>query len=70
MIVQFVVGCSKTINLGNYQSLRVEATVTVAVAEGETIDDLKGNAQQELKRLLEDTYRAQYKGAEYDATIA
>ena len=63
-ITQFVVGCSKTINLGNFQSIRIEASVTVAVPEDETEDgyqQMTANAQAELGRLLEETYRSQMK---------
>lgn len=70
MILEFTIGCSKTINLGNYQSIRIEGSLRVAMAEGESIDDLRARAQAELKRLLEDTYRAQYKNAEYDPSLA
>ena len=61
MIREFSVGCSRTINLGNFESLRVEASVTVAVPEGDNYDILKGKAQVELRTLLEETYKAQMK---------
>lgn len=64
MITQFEIRCSKTINLGNYQNVRIEASVTVAVGEGEKVIDLKEGAQRELHQLLEDTWRAQRKGDE------
>lgn len=60
MIKEFSVGCSRTINLGNFESLRVEASVTVAIDENKDLHALKGAAQVELRTLLEDTYRAQY----------
>lgn len=60
-IIEFVVGCSRTINLGNFQSIRVEASVTVEVHEGSDWDELKQKAQKELRTLLEETYKAQYK---------
>lgn len=59
MITEFRIGCSHTINLGDYNSIRVEATVTVAVEDGAKVIDLLGGAQAELRRLLEDTYKAQ-----------
>jgi hypothetical protein len=61
MIKQFMVGCSKTINLGNFQSLRIEAQVFVDVEEGDNWPVIKRAAQDELKVLLEETYKAQRK---------
>ena len=64
MITEFRIGCSKTINLGNFQNIRVEATVTVALVDKDR--STHGNwkiaeegAQEELRRLLEQTYKAQ-----------
>lgn len=59
MISQFTIGCSHTINRGNFESLRVEATLTMTVPEGDDLGLLKATAQQELRALLEDTYKAQ-----------
>lgn len=61
-ITQFSIGTSRTINLGNFESLRVEASVTVEV-NGDTGDYAKAaqDAQMELRKLLEATYRAQAK---------
>ena len=63
-ITEFSIGCSKTINLGNYQSLRIEASVTVSVDATETLADASASAQEELRRLLEETYKAQYQHAQ------
>jgi len=60
-ITEFSIGCSKTINLGNFQSLRIEASVTVAMEPAETLADASAAAQDELRQLLEQTYQAQYK---------
>lgn len=64
MITQFTVGCSRTVNLGNFESVRVESSVTVNVPEGSKEDReyqiLKDYAQKELRKLLEETYRNQY----------
>ena len=69
MISEFRVGCARTINLGNYESLRIEASVTMTVPEianpnerAANLDDLKGVAQTELRKLMEQTYREQHKG--------
>lgn len=58
MITQFTIGCSRTINLGNFESMRVEASVTLDVTDHYTAET-KQAAQDELRLLLEQTYRAQ-----------
>lgn len=63
-VSEFVIGCSKTINLGNYQSIRIEASITVSLEPDERVDDVMELAQEELRRLLETTYQAQYKQAQ------
>jgi hypothetical protein len=59
MITQFTIGMSRTINLGNFESMRIEASVTIDVQDGDDAQVCKDMAQQELRKLLEDTYRAQ-----------
>lgn len=63
-ITEFSVGCSKLINLGQYQNIRIEASVTVAMGPNETLADASAAAQDELRQLLEQTYKAQYKQAQ------
>ena len=48
-------------NLGNYESIKVEASVTMEIHEETDLEELKTRAQTELRQLLEDTYRAQHK---------
>lgn len=57
-ITQFTVGTSRTINLGNFESLRIEASVTIVVGDDDYEQTVK-QAQAELRLLLEETYRAQ-----------
>jgi hypothetical protein len=57
-ITQFTVGTSRTINLGNFESLRIEASVTIVVGDDDYEQTVK-QAQAELRHLLEETYRAQ-----------
>jgi hypothetical protein len=64
MIREFHVGCHKVINLGNYQSVRVEAGLTVVVPDGDDYELVKRQALQDLKVLLEDNYRVQMKSKE------
>ena len=58
MIKAFTIATARTINLGNYESMRIESSVTF-----ETDDQLfaqhKAAAQTELRKLLEETYKAQ-----------
>lgn len=64
MITQFTIACSKTINLGNFQNIKIEAQVVVQVpdsADNDAYQQLKREAQAELTRLLEETYKAQNK---------
>lgn len=59
MITQFSIGTSRTINLGNFESLRIEASLTVTVPEDASFSSLKAPAQDQLRLLMEETYRAQ-----------
>lgn len=63
-VTEFSIGCSKLINLGSYQNIRIEASVTVSMDPGETLADASAAAQADLRRLLEETYSAQYKHAQ------
>lgn len=61
MIKSFTAGCSRTVNLGNFESLRIEASVVIEVPEEcESFDELRDYAQRELRKLLEETYKYQY----------
>ena len=67
MITAFTIGTSRTINLGNFESLRIEASITVDVEVTDDSSDYKRAtvaAQANLRELLEDTYRAQTKAKE------
>ena len=59
MIRSFTIAAAHTLNLGNYQSFRIEAQLVVEVPEGDDYEVLKDKAQSELRRLLEQTYKAQ-----------
>lgn len=59
MIKSFAISAAHTLNLGNYQSFRIEASLTIEVPEGDDYEVLKDRAQTELRRLLEDTYKLQ-----------
>lgn len=57
-IREFTIGFSRTVNLGGYESARVEASVTYQLNSGGSHADFVA-AQQELKELLEATWDAQ-----------
>ena len=59
MISQFTISTSRTINLGNFESLRIEASVTFDVDPGAHWADAKPEAEKALRDLMEETYRAQ-----------
>ena len=60
MITQFTIGFSRTVNLGNFESMRMEAAVTVACPEEGDFAQMKLAAQTQLRQLIEDTYRHQH----------
>lgn len=67
MVKQFTVGFSRTVNLGNFESARVEASVVVENdADVEAIEE----AQTTLRRLLEKTWEAQFKPKSKEIVIA
>jgi hypothetical protein len=59
LITRFQIGCSHTVNLGNFNSIRVECSLTVDVPEGDDYQVLADKAQKELRELLEETWRRQ-----------
>jgi hypothetical protein len=60
-IKEIAIGFSRTINLGNYESARVEALVTWEVEENKnkTWDQQINDLQDELALLLKQTWLAQ-----------
>lgn len=58
-ITEFHIAASHTINLGDYNSIKIEAGLVVAVGEDAPLDEMKAMAQVELRKLLEETYQAQ-----------
>lgn len=67
MIKEFTIACSKTVNQGNFNSLRVEFSITVAVMEGDDWHKLATQAQVDLRDKLNETYRAQRRQDVVDA---
>jgi hypothetical protein len=58
MIKEFKVAVSHTVNLGNYESMKVEAEVVVDV-DGLEWETLRQDAQEALETLLADSFKAQ-----------
>jgi hypothetical protein len=58
-IKEFTVGASHTINLGNYESLKIEASITVEPEGEEITEQEKSEAQSDLRALLVATYNDQ-----------
>ena len=56
-ISEFHLSVNRTINLGNYENLKIEASVKVSLAEGDDHATLRKEARAELRSLLEDAYR-------------
>lgn len=55
------VACAKTINLGNSQTMKIEADVTAFVEDEDTLPDVSAVLQAEVKRILEETWQEQRK---------
>jgi hypothetical protein len=68
MIREFKVAVSHTVNLGNYESMRVEAEVAVD-AEGLEWNEARREAQEGLRVLLADSFKEQCR-PEWFAQIA
>ena len=68
-VVEFSIGASHTVNLGNYNSIKIDAGLTITVKEGADFAALRTQAQEVLRNMLEETYKAQRrKGAAADTT--
>lgn len=70
MIKEFSISFSRTINLGNFASARVEASVTHIVSEVCDYETEKNAAQKELRQLLEETYKYQYTDRQKNGTAS
>lgn len=61
MIKSFTVGVKHHVNLGDYESMEVEASVTTELKEGESIVPARTRAQELLRDLQAETFEAQHK---------
>ena len=62
MIKQITIECSKTINLGNYNNIKIGGSVLVEVpddADEAAYQQLKQLAHAELRSILDETWKEQ-----------
>lgn len=62
-VVEFSIGAGHTVNLGNYNNIKVEAGLKITVKEGADFAALRTQAQEVLRNMLEETYKAQRRKA-------
>jgi hypothetical protein len=58
-ITSITVGVAKTINLGDFNSIKINASVVVEISDPSELEGAHGMAQEELGKLMSETYRAQ-----------
>lgn len=51
-------GVARTINLGNYESLRLEHSVTVELSDGETVAEVRDAAFEQMRETINAEYLA------------
>lgn len=56
-IKEITVGASRTINLGNYESLKVEGSCTVEVDDESELEQARANAVKEVKVQMAKMYK-------------
>ena len=54
-ISQITITASRTINLGNYESLRVEGSATINIEEDKTCEQARALAIAEVKQQMQET---------------
>ena len=52
------IGVSRTFNLGNFESLRIEAGMTATIAEGDDLDEVRLLILDEIRKSLSAAYKA------------
>jgi hypothetical protein len=60
-ITEMRIGFTRTINLGNFESAKIEASVTVSVEPDEDTDAVLKRMQIDLRTMVEETWKAQHK---------
>lgn len=51
-------GVARTINIGNYESLRLEHSVTVELSDGETVSHVRDEAFEQMRQTINAEYLA------------
>ena len=57
-IKEITVGASRTINLGNYESMQIQGSCTIEVDDPSQVNFAREQALQEIKTQMNDAYRA------------
>jgi hypothetical protein len=57
-VKEFTVGVRHVVNLGNYETMHIEASVTIDSEDGDW-ENLRSEAQEALRNLLEETFNGQ-----------
>jgi hypothetical protein len=55
MVKEFTVGVRHVVNLGNYETMHIEASVTIDSEDGDW-ENLRSEAQETLRNLLAETF--------------
>lgn len=61
VIKSFTVGAKHHVNLGDYESMEIEGSISIEMKDGESIIPARIRAQELLRDLLAETFAAQYK---------
>lgn len=51
-VKEITVGYTYTKNLGNYENVKVDASVTISVTPGEDVDELYDRAYESMKKQI------------------
>ncbi len=57
-IKQITVGASRTINLGNYESMRVDGSCTIEIEDPSQIAFARAKALEEVKLQMNEAYKS------------
>lgn len=57
-ITQITVSASRTINLGNYESMQVQGSCTVEIDDAKELPDARKAAVEECKTQMNEAYKA------------
>ncbi len=55
-INEISVEVARTYNMGNYESLKIEGSVTATIEDGDSIDEVREKASEWLKKTIKREY--------------